>query len=446
MRNNMKKIGIFLVVLLFQVANAQEKVWTLEDCIRYAVEHNPQRAKQEAQNKIYKQDRREALGGFLPTLNVYSDAYMNFGRGIDPVTNTYISTNTFYNDYSAGTSVNLFDGLSQIYRVKMAKFNRLKGENDLQNTKDQVALQTLEIYFNVLYYKGTVNIAKDQLEESVNNLIKTQRMEQLGLKSVPDLSEIKAKEAEDRLALTKQKNLLDAEIIKLKTKMNFPVTGDFAVADYDSTVIAAKTNESAIDIYQQALSTLPQLRASASTVKAAEMQYKAARGNLFPKLALVAGVSTNFSRMMDSTPFEPFTAQLKNRRGAYVGFTLNIPIFNGFSRSAEMKRSKQRYIMAQCDNEDLSRQVYSDIEQAVADVNGLADESRFAQKRTESMLEAHKVNLRKYDEGLIDALEVSTSANRLLNSRVEELYTNLKYQLKSKLLNYYKGETSWILF
>ena len=440
----MKKIGIFLIVLLFQTANAQEKKWTLDDCIQYAVEHNPQRAKQEAQNKIYKQDQRQAIGGFLPSLNISTNFGMNFGRNIDLETNTYIPTSTFGNGYNIDASMKLFDGLSQIYRAKMARVNRLIGEDQLQDTKNQLALQTMEIYFNVLYYKGTVNIAQDKLNESEANSKKAQRMEELGLKSVPDLAEIKATEAQDRLALTQQKNLLNAEIIKLKTKMNFPVTDDFSIADYDSTVIVGKTTDSAVEIYQHALSVLPRLRASASMVKTAEMQYKVARGNMFPSLSLNAGSFTGFSRLMDNTPYKLFRQQIKDNLGNYVSVSLSIPIFNGFSRSAEMKRSKQRLIMAQCDNEDLSRQVYSDIEQAVADVNGLADESLYAQKRTESMLEAHKVNLRKYDEGLIDALEVSTGANRLLNSRVEELYTNLKYQLKSKLLNYYKGETSWI--
>jgi len=297
-----------------------------------------------------------------------------------------------------------------------------------------------------LYYKGTVDIAKDQLDDSEANLKKTQRMEELGLKSVPDLAEIRAKEAEDRLALTKQQNLLEAEIIKLKTKMNYPVTGDFMVAGYDSTVVAGKTKDSAVEIYQQAISVLPRLRASANTLKAAEMQYKVARGSLFPSLSLNAGVQSGFTRLMDNTPYKSFKEQFKNYLGEYVSVSLSIPIFNGFSASSEVKRGKQRLIMAQCDNENLSRQVYSDIEQAVADVNGLSDEYLFAQKRTESMAAAHQVNIRKYEEGLIDALELSTSANRLLNSRVEELYTNLKYQLKYKLLNYYKGETSWILF
>ncbi|MCL1936812.1 MAG: TolC family protein [Candidatus Azobacteroides sp.] len=442
----MRRTTFLILALLPTLAFSQGKVWTLEECIQYAVEHNPQRTKQEAQNKIYQQDQREALGGFLPSVTASSNVYMNFGRNIDPETNTYISTNTFYNSYEIYSSMTLFDGLSQIYRAKAAKINRLMGEDQLRDIKDNLALETMELYFNVLYYKGTVDIAKQQLEESEADLKRTQRMEELGLKSIPDLTEIKAKEAEDRLALTKQMNLLELEVIKLKTKMNFPVTDEFSVADYKMTASTDKTTENAYDIYQQAIGTLPRLRTSEKTVKAAEMQYKIARGSLFPTLSLIADVSTVFSRLMDSTPYESFGAQLKNHRGTAVGFSISVPIFSGFSRSAEMKRSKQRLIMAQSDNEDLFRQVYSDIEQAVADVNGLSDEYRFAQKRTEAMFSAHQVNLRKYEEGLIDAIEVSTSANRLLNARVEELYTNLKYQLKYKLLQYYKGESSWILF
>ena len=439
----MKRKLLLTLVLIPAFVFSQGKLWTLEECISYAVEHNPQRMKQEAQNKIYRQDQLEAIGGFLPSLNVSSDASMNFGRSIDQETNTYISTNTFRNSYSVNSSMPLFTGLAQTYKAKMAKVNRLKGENQLQETKDRLALETMELYFNVMYYKGTVDLAKQQLEESEANYKRTQRMEELGLKSIPDLAEIKAKEAEDRFMLTKQINLLELEIIKLKEKMNFPVTDEFSLADYEPNDLTGRTNEDAYNVYQQAIASLPKLLASEKTVKAAEMQYKIARGRLFPSLSLIAGISTGFSRAMDSSQYTSFEEQMKNRRGTFLGVSLSIPIFNGFSRLSEVKRNKQHIIIAQSESEELFRQAYSEIEQAVADVNGLSDECYYAQKRSEAMQSAHQVNLRKYDEGLIDALELSTSANRLLNSRVEELYANLKYQIKYKLLQYYKGGALW---
>jgi outer membrane protein TolC len=440
---NIKRNLILLVLLLSQTVVAQEKARTLDECIQYAIEHNPQRSKQEAQNAIYKLDRLEAVGGFLPSLNVGTSAYMNFGRGVDPETNTYISTNTFSNAYEIYSSMTLFDGLSQIYRAKMAKINRLKGEEDLQETKDKIAFDVMEIFFNVLYYKGTVGLAQQQLEESVNNLKKFQRMEELGLKSIPDLTEIQAKEAEDRFVLTKQTNLYNLEIIKLKGKMNWSVEEDLFIADYDEMLLTEKEPENALDVFQQALSTLPKVLSADKSLSATEMQYKIARGRLFPTLSLGAGFSTGFSRMMDGSAYMSFEEQLKNRQGRYVSLSLSIPIFNGFSRSSEMKRSKQRLVIARSEHEETLRQVYSEIEQAVADVNGLADEYLHAQKRSEAMRDAHQTNLRKYEEGLIDAIVLSTSSNRLLNSRVEELHTQLSYQLKYRLLQYYKGAVSY---
>jgi outer membrane protein TolC len=434
----MKQIIILLLITFSQGIFSQDKTWTLEECVHYAIRHNLQRIKQEAQNEIYKHNQREAIGSFLPSLNAATSASMNFGRGLDPETNGYISTSNFSNMYEIYSSLVLFDGFSRIYRAKTANINRLKGNEELQAIKDEIAFDVMEIFFNALYYKGTMELAEEQLDESVGKLKKFQRMEELGLVSIPDLAEVQAKEAEDRFLLTKQTKLYNLEIIKLKEKMNLPVEEDLLIEACEPIHLVSNEPENTWTIYQQAQNTLPKALASAKTLSATEMEHKALRGNLLPSLSLRAGFSSGFSRMIDGNVYMPFWEQLKMKEGSYVGLTLSIPLFNGFSRSSEMKRSKQRLIIAQNQHEEILRQVYSEIEQVVADVNGLSDEYLHAQKRTIAMQVAHQMNLRKYEEGLIDLITLATSANRLLNSRVEELYINLRYQLKYKLLNYYK--------
>ena len=187
---------------------AQEKEWRMDECMRYAVEHSTRRAKQEAQNEIYKQNRIEAVGGLLPSLNASADGSMYYGRVLDKDTYKYVNNNTLYNQYGIGSSVLLFDGLAQFSRVKVEKLNRLKGLQQLQDTKDMLAYETMEIFFNVQYYQGTVKLAMQQLDESTSNLRQVKRMEELGMKAAPDVAELQAKEAEDRYLLTKQKNLL----------------------------------------------------------------------------------------------------------------------------------------------------------------------------------------------------------------------------------------------
>jgi len=429
-----------MVTLLMK---AQEKMWTLDDCMHYAVEHSTRRAKQEAQNEIYKQNQIEAVGGLLPSINASADGSMYYGRVLDKDTYKYVNNNTLYNQYGISSSVLLFDGLAQFSRVKVEKLNRLKGLQQLQDTKDMLAYETMEIFFNVQYFQGTVKLALQQLDESTSNLKQVKRMEELGMKSSPDVAELQVKEAEDRYLLTKQKNQLIQELIRLKDKMNFPPADDFKTAGYDTILPVNSLHDNAFEVYQKALTFSPKVLAVNKSVESTKTSVGIAKGNFFPKLWLNGGVNSYFSRTMDGTAYTPFKDQISTNGNYYVGLSLSVPVFNGFSRTAELKRSKQRMIIAQNEREETLREVYSDIEKTVADVNGLSDEYVHAEKRTESMKIAHQVNQRKYAEGLISALELTTSSNRLLNAQIEELYTNLKYQLKIKLLNYYKGNSMY---
>jgi len=437
----MRKLVLIGVCVFTMLLSAQEKPWTLDECMRYAVEHSTKCVKQEAQNEIYKQNRLEAVGGLLPSLNASTDGNISFGRVLDKDTYQYVNNKTLYNQYSIYSSMLLFDGLAQFSKIKMEKLNRLKGLQQLQDTKDMLAYETMEVFFNVQYYQGTVKLATQQLDLSTSNLKQVKRMEELGMKSAPDVAELKAKEAEDRYLLTKQKNLLVQEMIRLKEKMNFPENDDFKTAVYDTVLIVDSIRENAFEIYQKALTYLPKVLASNKSVESTKAAVNAAEGNFFPRLWLNGGINSYFSQTMNGSTYTPFKEQLSTNENYYLGLSLNIPIFNGFSRSANLKRNKQQLIIAQNEHKETLREVYNDIEKTVADVNGLGDEYAHAIKRTESLKIAHQVNQRKYTEGLISALELNTSSNRLLNAQIEELYTNLKYQMKYKLLNYYKGQT-----
>jgi outer membrane protein TolC len=439
----MKKLVLIVFCFCNILLSAQEKVWNAEACMRYAVEHSTKRAKQEAQNEIYKQNRIEAIGGLLPTINANADVTNSFGHVLNKDTYKYDNINTVYNDYGIYSSMLLFDGLAQFSRVKMEKLNRLMGLQQLQDTNDMVAYETLEIFFNVQYYQGTVKLANQQLDESITNLKQVKRMAELGMKSDPDVAELQAKEAEDQSLLTKQNNLLIQDIIRLKEKMNFPINEDFKITDSDPVLLTDTIRENVFELYQKVLRYSPKVLASNKSLESTKMAVIVAKGNFFPTLSLNGGINTYFSRLMDGSAYTPFKEQLNANGNYYIGISLNVPVFNGFSRSADLKRSKQQLIIAQTEREETLREVYSDIEKTVADVNGLSDEYHFGQKRTESMKTAHQVNQRKYTEGLISALELNTSSNRLLNAEIEELYTNLKYQLKLKLLNYYRGNAMY---
>ena len=446
MRIQVKNIVAVLFFFLPLVVGAQEKQWTLQECMRYAIQNSPRKNTQEAQNSIYKQDYTEAIGRLLPSLDAGTNANVNFGRSVDYETNSYTNVNAFSNDYGVWSNLTLFDGMAGINRLKFQKMNRLLGAHELEEIKYLIAYETMEAFFKVSYQTELVKFAEEQLAESVGNRQQVQQMEELGLKGFPDVAEMQAKEAADNYELTRQKNQLTISIIELKAKMNFPLDEAFGIAAFDSETLIGKADETALEIYNRSLTYLPKALAAKASLSVKEMSYKMAKGGLSPTLSATANFGTGYAKFLDpllytdDKPLQPYNIQLKDKKGYQVGFTLSVPIFDGFSRSSSVKRAKQEMIIAQNKKEEALRSIYSEIEQAVADMNGQADEYGQAKKQVDAMSVAYDVNRRKYKEGLINAIELHTSSNKLLKAKIEEVNARLMFHLKQKLVNYYKGE------
>ncbi|MDR2912710.1 MAG: TolC family protein [Alistipes sp.] len=453
----MQKMKHFLTLTLALLsaigagAQAQAEVetetqqWTLEECMLYAVEQSPVTNIQAAQNRIVGQDYLEAIGRLLPNLGASVDASFNFGRSLGD-DNVYAEVNSFSNSYQVSTGLTLFDGLRNVNGIRLQRINRITGRHALAQKRDEVAYATMEAFFNVMYYTEMVALAESQLEESRANLRQTERMEELGLKGFPDVAEMRAQEAANSYTLTRQQNLLAIGIILLKEKMNFPVEGELEIVHFDFGDEtgefgggAVKTLETAAGLYARALGYLPRAQVATSTAAAQEMALRHARGARFPTISLGAGYSTGFFRNMDGDEYASFREQFSGKRGYWAGATLSIPVFNGFTTSANIRRTKFRTDIAKIERDATLRALYTEIEQAVADMNGQADQHTQAVRQRESVAVAHDVNRRKYEEGLLSALELHTSSNRLVQARADELNSRLTYILKKRMVDYYGG-------
>jgi outer membrane protein len=425
-----------------QPATQPTLTWTLDRCVLYAVEHSPETGIRAAQNDIARQDYREAIANLLPSVNASVGARFNFGRNTGE-DNTYVDANSFDNSYGIGSGLTIFGGLRSINNIRLARINRTTGGHRLDQARDEVAFATMEAFFNVMYYKKMVVLAESQLEESRLNLRQTERMTELGIKGFPDVAEMRAKEAADSYLLTQQQNELAIGVILLKERMNFPLADRLDIVPYDMAEDVFKSPESAAGLYARALDYLPKALGAASAAEASRVSLQIARGARYPTLSLDAGINTGFYHVQGSGSNTSFAHQFSGKRGYYVGASLNIPIFNGLATSSNIKRSKYQLSIAQMERDATLRSLYSEIERAVADMNGQADQYAQAVRQREYTSVAHDVNRRKYDEGLVSALELHTSSNRLVQARADELRSRLVWILKKRMVDYYSGIPLW---
>ena len=316
----------------------------LKACMRYAVEHSTKMRIQQADNRDAQIDRRDAiLAAFTPEISSSTYAYANFGRSIDPETNTYIQTTSFHNGYSLSGGIALFNGFQAVNNLKITKTAKLMGFTKEQQIEDQICLATMEAYCNVLYYTELEKALQAQVATAEKTVQLATRQEQLGQKSHADVVQMQSDLAERQYQLTTCRNNLNNAMITLKDVMFWPIEEPLKVDDLAVGLSQIPLSKGAggfgsrtEDISQMvafAKTNMPLVLLAEGTMKNACLALKTARWQLVPTLSLYGGWSTSFFTYpgMEGYVPTPYFNQLKNNSGEYVQLSLSIPIFDRLS-------------------------------------------------------------------------------------------------------------------
>ena len=425
----------FLSILLATAVNssAQETMLTVDDCMSYAVEHNHDIRISRLTHDNRRADHTQAIGAFLPSVNASVGVQYNFGRAIDPETNTYTNVSTFYNGYSIQTSLPVFDGFQRLNQLRAAKASLLMGNSQIRAQQDELALQVFEAYCNVMYYQGTVKMAEEKRLQSELTLRQTQVMAEIGQKSEADVAQMEAQLAGDDYEITRQLNALSTALLTLKQLMNYPET---------DTLLLAGTLEDERIGHTTEYAENPDLEAAQYNVVVARRNLSIAKGALSPSISISGGMSTSYNKMLHN-PTTGFHDQLRNNKGEYVYASLSIPLFNRMETITRIRRQRNNLRIAE---EQLAqkRDELTKLQlQALNDCEGYRKQTIQMRKKVEADSIAARLTTRKYEEGLSSAIDVQTSNATLLESRAQLLQCQLMLALKQKLVNYYKGIALW---
>ncbi len=438
----MNRTIITLVLLLTAGGvGAQERTLTADDCMRYAVEHNHDIRISQLTQDTRRAERTGAIGAFLPSVNGSIGAQYNFGRAIDPETNTYTNVNTFYNGFSVQATLPVFDGFQRINQLRAAKASLLMGSSQLLAQQDELALQVFEAYCNVLYYQGTVKMAEEKREQSQLTLRQTQVMAEVGQKSEADVAQMEAQLAGDDYEITRQQNELSTALLTLKQLMNYPEEDSLVIVGEDRNTLSDRSpldTPSTQTLEEPSILENPAVAAAAQNVIVARRNLSVARGALSPSLSISGGISTSYNKMLHKETTS-FRDQLEANRGEYIYASVSIPIFNRLQTLTSIRRQRNNLRIAEEELEQKRDELVKLQLQAANDCEGFRKQTLQMQHKVEADSIAARLTTRKYEEGLSSAIDVQTSAATLLESRALLLQCRLMLALKQKLVNYYKG-------
>ena len=435
----MKKLIFSILVSNFLTLGVSAEKLTIDDCMRYAVENSTTVGQKKLALDDRKADQSEAIGSLFPSISASVGGVMNFGRGVDPATNSYTNVTTFSNSYGLSGSMTLFDGLQSINTLRATKVAKKMGVAETELARDEVAMKTMSAYMDVVYYTEAVVIAKEHLEASRKTLELVRRQFDLGMKSSADVAEIESQEANyDYLLITEENNLALA-YIKLREIMNYP-QGQPLEIDTDISIEALPSATSEQDLVMYALEYNPRVVASRYATEKSRINLARAKGAFSPSLYLYGGYNTSYFIDFDNkASYDAFGTQFRNNRGSYVQLSLSIPIYTGLSRQSSKRRAQNAYHSAQLEQQSVQQAVESEVSQTWQEMQGLSKQYVQGQKKVSASQLAYDISAKKFENGLISALDLQTAANTLLQAKSDKLRTRLQYFIKIRMVDYYNG-------
>ncbi|HAH25719.1 MAG TPA: hypothetical protein DCL77_18510 [Prolixibacteraceae bacterium] len=436
---------LFLIVLILNLQVTAQQKWTLNECIAFAIKNNLQLQNASLNEKLAEVNYSQSKWNLLPEIGAGVNAGLNFGRSVDPNTNGIVNTSFFNNSYYLGASIDLFRGFMLQNQISYLKFRKESSEDNRLNATDDLAFEVMSAFFSVVYYEELLKIANAQKTLSELNVKKTQILVTTGLKAQTDLLEVKANFEKEELFCIQTSNNIASSWISLKKAMNLPPDQQITLAIPVNETIVAPIVADMPGLFKQHIEWSPSIRLFENELLASKKYVNMSRAGFFPSISLQAAYNTGFyetNKNADQQTID-FNSQIKNNRSQFVGASLSIPIFGKNSVRFEVKRAKLASEQSQTKLELAKQTLLYEMEQNYNELTASWKEFQQAGRQLEADTLAFHAAQKKFDQGMINAVELYTIKNRLANTTSQVLHSKLTYEMKKRILEFYKGKRFW---
>ncbi len=431
-------IAGFLIFFSGFTGNAQNKTWTLEECINYAQAQNVQVKKADLSNDRNKLTSDQAQANRLPSVNASVRENFNWYKGFDSSTSTYgSSSGANSTNYSVNSSVALFNGQKLTTRIKQAELDLQSGQLYSESVKESVGLNILNAYLQVLYANESVANAEKQIEATTEQLALAKERLALSVISMSDYLQIKSELASEKSTLANAQSQLSMYKVNLMQLMELPVDANFKIGspNLDSLLIQAAQPD-AQEIYNLALGIKPQIKKATLDKESAQLDVKIAKADALPNLSMDAGLSSGYSSL---TKGDGYVDQLKNKVNPSIGLSLSIPIFQKKQVKTNIAMAQIAISDAELDEINTKNQLRKDIEQACANVVSAKSEYTANIEQTTARAESYQVSTEKFKLGLMNSVDYLFEKTSLITSESKFLQSKFNLIFSYKVLDFYKG-------
>ena len=435
------KIVTILALAFFITTSAQDKQWTLQECVEYALEHNITVKQNQLDVELSEENVINSKGNFLPNLNASTGGNLNFGSGFDPVSQDRVTTSTFGGSIGISSGITVFNGYRNLNSYKQAQLGVESSKLTLQKIQDDISLFVVNSYLNVLFAKENLAVAKVQHEISKKQIERAQTEFDAGEKPKGDLLNAQSTAAADEQSVITFENTLNLALLDLAQLLQIsPVGFDIEaieIGDPGISMLYSNPNE----VYIKALENRPEIENAELGIESTALDIEIAKAGFLPSVSLGANIGTGYGFNLKNNSHIPYFTQLDDNLGYGLSFNVSIPIFSRGQVKSNVNRQKINFEKSKFSLESSKLQLQQTIQKAFYDAKAAAKTYESAQKSLIAQKEAFKNAQESFNYGAMTLFDFDQVRNRLVNAEGAIIRAKYDYVFKTKVLKFYYGET-----
>lgn len=437
------RIFTFAIFFFFAVlASAQEvensttsKVWSLQDMIAYALEHNITVKDAALNTTLAAVDYNKSKSSRLP--NLFGSASQSFSSGntIDPITSDYVADQINSTNVGINSSMTLFQGNQLNNQIKQNKLILEQSAYLEEVEKNNIELSILETYLQALYSKESIQIAENNLKTSEQEVIRAKTRLDAGSIALNDYADAQSQAATNKYNVIAAKNDYQQYIIELKQLLELKPTDTLEIKPLDEDIDLMNLELNQVEIYNKALKTLPEIKASSLTIAANEKELDIAKGSFLPSLTLSGSLGSGYTSVNDNSFSDQFDINFNQK----LGLSLSIPIFNRNQTKAAVQTAKINIDKAEIQKTNTEKELYKKIEIAYQNTLSAQEQLIAAEASKEAAEQSYKLALKKYELGDLSTTDLVINQNTYTNAQQNYLQAKYLNILYHQLLQFYQG-------
>ena len=430
-------LTVALVAAFAAGARAQERVWTLPQCIDHALENNLSVKRSGLNVEQREIDLNTAENNRLPSVSGSAGQNFSFGRGLT-ADNTYANTNTTNTSFSVGAQVPVFNGFQIKHNIELSKLNLAAATADLEKAKDDIRVAVAQAYVQILYNMEILDVARSQVEIDSLQVVRLTEMAENGMVASADVSAQEATLAQSRVSATQAENNVALAILDLTQLLELPSPEGFHIARPSVEGLETVMLMDPEAIYAEAVQFKPAVKAEEIRLDQALKSIDLAKDSFLPSLSLSGGLGTNYYTS-SGFPSAGFSSQLKNNFSQYIGLNLSVPIFSHFSNRNQVRNARLQYSSQEIVLDNSRKSLYKEIQQAYYNAVGSQAKYRSSQVAAASAEDAFELAQAKYENGKSGITEFNEAKGRYMSAASNLVQARYEYLYQSKILDFYRG-------